>query len=241
MGTGNSFATGKGNAGAGAAGNDGNAGNANSGKPGAGEQQNQNAGKPGEGKQQQNAGTGGDGAWSPKLPEGFKVNEGLLGKALPLFETAKLQPEQRQQLVDLLVEGLQGHEKSLTEGFEKSFKERHEKLRDQERTQERETQAKAWLDQVQKDADLGGKNAELTQKLAGKALVKFDPKGELGPVLDETGLGNHPALVRFLAEVGKVLQEDSIAGTGAGSKGGGTPSKQEKLRNFFKSSQPPKA
>lgn len=70
----------------------------------------------------------------------------------------------------------------------------------------------------QKNPDIGGKNWKSTISLAGKAMDQFvgpsekDDKGveknEFRALLNETGLGEHPAMIRAFRKIGEALSED---------------------------------
>lgn len=68
-----------------------------------------------------------------------------------------------------------------------------------------------WAKQAMSDKDIGGANWATTEALAAKALDQFGaPKGsEFRQLLDDTGLGNHPALIRMFRDIGKAVGEDS--------------------------------
>lgn len=69
-----------------------------------------------------------------------------------------------------------------------------------------------WAKEVQSDPEIGGKNLPETQRLAAKALDHYtgpaDDKNEFRKLLNESGLGNHPVMVRFCRAVGADLSED---------------------------------
>jgi hypothetical protein len=54
---------------------------------------------------------------------------------------------------------------------------------------------------------------------AAKTAVEQFGGDELKQVLDQTGLGNHPAVVKAFAEMGKQLSEDTIGGSAKGQFG----------------------
>lgn len=70
----------------------------------------------------------------------------------------------------------------------------------------------------QKNPDIGGKNWKSTMSLAGKAMDQFvgpsekDDKGneknEFRALLNATGLGEHPAMIRAFRKIGEALSED---------------------------------
>ena len=74
---------------------------------------------------------------------------------------------------------------------------------------ERENQASEWVDEVKNDKEIGGDNYESSVKYAQRAAAKFGTKDFLN-VLNESGYGNHPEVVRTLARIGKAMSDDKI-------------------------------
>jgi len=70
-------------------------------------------------------------------------------------------------------------------------------------------QSQRWADAVKADKELGGENYDKTVETAIKAVEKFGSP-ELRSLLNETGIGNHPELVKFCHRIGKALSEDSL-------------------------------
>jgi hypothetical protein len=52
-----------------------------------------------------------------------------------------------------------------------------------------------------------GEKAEYNLNIARRALQTVDPEGELKQLLDTTGFGNHPTILKFFSNLGKDLQE----------------------------------
>ena len=52
-----------------------------------------------------------------------------------------------------------------------------------------------------------GDKAEYNLNIARRALQTVDKEGELKQLLDQTGFGNHPAVLKFFANLGRDLQE----------------------------------
>ena len=52
-----------------------------------------------------------------------------------------------------------------------------------------------------------GDNAQYNLQLAQRALRQNDPDGALTKVLNESGYGNHPAVLNFLYGLGRSMQE----------------------------------
>jgi hypothetical protein len=80
------------------------------------------------------------------------------------------------------------------------------------------------------DTLYGGTHLPETQRYAEAALDRFAPKGtpygdELRTIMLETGFGQHPAIVAFIAQIGKAGAEDHPV-TGSGH----APEKVDQLR-----------
>lgn len=72
---------------------------------------------------------------------------------------------------------------------------------------------------LQADKEVGGKNLDESRSFAAKAIAHFIPdkteRSEFSTFLNESGLGNHPLLMRLVAGAGRTLSE---ASTLAGEK-----------------------
>lgn len=66
-----------------------------------------------------------------------------------------------------------------------------------------------WGEQVKADKEIGGDKFNASVGAAQRALDQFG-NTELREYLNASGLGNHPALVRFCAKVGKAMAEDTF-------------------------------
>jgi len=67
----------------------------------------------------------------------------------------------------------------------------------------------SWSDAVKADPEIGGANFEASTALARKVVARFANTG-LIKLLEETGFGDHPEVVRLLHNVGKVMREDDF-------------------------------
>jgi hypothetical protein len=76
---------------------------------------------------------------------------------------------------------------------------------------------KEWRESVVNDKELGGAALAENLSYAAKVLDTFAP--DLRAVLDETGLGNHPAFVRAFVKIGKAISEDRLVGGAQQSPG----------------------
>ena len=69
-----------------------------------------------------------------------------------------------------------------------------------------------WAKQAQADPEIGGKNWAETLRLAAKGLDQFTgpaENNEFRKLLDDSGLGNHPAMIRAFRNIGASISEDS--------------------------------
>lgn len=155
--------------------------------------------KPGEGEGDGKKGEGDEPKGAPEkyeleLPEGMQIDEALMGEFEPVLRELDLTNEQASKLA-VLVPKIQEHQAAAWA-----------------------KQVDAWEQSVNADPDLGGANLAETTEVCKKALAAFGSE-ELTQYLDETGFGNHPALVKFVHKVGKSLTEDSMI---PGNPSGGT-------------------
>lgn len=72
-------------------------------------------------------------------------------------------------------------------------------------------QEAAWAEEVKNDKEIGGPNLEKNLAIAKRAAEQL---GEgFAQLLQAPGLGNRPEVIKAMVKVGKMLSEDSIAGT----------------------------
>lgn len=74
--------------------------------------------------------------------------------------------------------------------------------------------AQAWHEAVAKDPQLGGENFKATAFYAQKGMQIHGTQA-LESILNETGYGNHPEVVRLLAKLGRASAPDSFEQSGA--------------------------
>ncbi len=72
-----------------------------------------------------------------------------------------------------------------------------------------------WLEQAQADKEIGGDNFKTTVALAKSALDKLFPSMEINQIMNDSGLGNHPAVLKGFAQIGKMLANDKMHQPGA--------------------------
>lgn len=74
-----------------------------------------------------------------------------------------------------------------------------------------------WADASKSDAEFGGDKIGENLSVAKKALDSFGTN-ELRTLLNESGLGNHPEIIRFMYRAGKAISEDRYVGSSSGNQ-----------------------
>lgn len=77
-------------------------------------------------------------------------------------------------------------------------------------------QQNEWINQVKVDKEFGGSALNANLAIAKKALDTWGGEA-LKDVLNTTGLGNHPEVIRFFYRAGKALSEDGFQRGGEGT------------------------
>lgn len=80
-------------------------------------------------------------------------------------------------------------------------------------------QSQQWANQVKNDPEIGGENYDQSVALAVKTIETFGSP-ELRTLLNDSGLGNHPELVKFCHRIGKAISEDKLVMGGTQNSSG---------------------
>jgi hypothetical protein len=123
-------------------------------------------------------------------PEGVEFDAEVLKTYGEAAKELKLQPEAAQKLLAKVAPAMQ---------------ERQAQQLEQMRTE--------WLEASKADKEFGGEKLNQNLTVAKKALDAFGSP-ELRTLLNESGLGNHPEVIRFFLKAGKAISEDRFV-TGA--------------------------
>jgi hypothetical protein len=73
-----------------------------------------------------------------------------------------------------------------------------------------------WAEETRNDPEVGGAKLNDTLAVARKTVALAPP--EMKEVLEKSGLGNHPAFIKWAYAVGKKLSEDSFVPSGGAAK-----------------------
>lgn len=131
------------------------------------------------------------------LPEGLRIDEAAFNDFAPLAKEFGLTQEQAQKLVDVAA-GLVDRTTKTAEGVHADT-------------------IRKWADDSRNDAEVGGKDFDANLAVAVSAIDKFGDD-ELKQILDASGFGNHPAVVRLFYRVGKAAGSDAAVVTGTAVK-----------------------
>ena len=132
------------------------------------------------------------------VPDGMAVDEGLSGEFGAVAKELGLPQDQAQKLVDFYTTTQQKQIEAMNE---------------------------SWVAAVKSDPEIGGAKLDASLAVAAKAVDAFGGQ-ELRQFFDETGMGNHPAMVKLMINIGKRISEDSFI---PGQTGGETKSAAEVL------------
>lgn len=130
------------------------------------------------------------------LPEGASLNPAHLEQVKVLAKDLGLSPEAAQKLIErdnmVQKDWMKGHQDTWS------------------------AEVSGWKKQIETDKDFGGEKLPATIANARQALGKFGSP-EFTSMLEKTGYGNHPELIKMLSKIGASMKEDQMAGRSAGS------------------------
>jgi hypothetical protein len=140
-------------------------------------------------------------------PEGVTLDAGAVEAFTPVAHELKLNQEQAQKLVSVYADLQQRQAEAHT------------------------AQVAEWAKAVTTDKELGGAKWPETQALIARARDQF-ASPELLQVMDQTGLGSHPAVVKLFARLGKEIADDRH------TTGGGQPSQPDDFATSYFAKMP---
>lgn len=129
-------------------------------------------------------------------PEGLTLDPVAIELATPVFRELGLSNEQANKLMPVAGQFAQG----LLDRHQRQF------------LGQVQAERKAWLDSARNDPEIGGQQWATTIGTAAKALdaLGFGKGSAFRTLLDESGLGNHPEMIRAFQRVGKAIGEDGF-------------------------------
>ena len=93
-----------------------------------------------------------------------------------------------------------------------------------------------WANDSKSDSEFGGEALSDNIGVAKTALDTFGTDA-LKSLLQETGLGNHPEVIRFMYRAGKAISEDGYVGNSTGANSQGIPKDFNGIANALYSNQ----
>lgn len=129
------------------------------------------------------------------LPDGYTLDGKVGAEFKTLAKEMDLTQEQAQKLIDL------------------------DARRAQEQLGMVHAQSAVWAEQSKGDKEIGGDRLAENVAVAQKALTAFGTP-ELKMLLQQTGLGNNPEIIRAFYRAGKSISEDTMVTSGSGSSKG---------------------
>lgn len=131
-----------------------------------------------------------------QLRDGYSLDEQGQQEVDALFHDMKLSPEQAQKAAD-------------------EYMRRVDALTQKQAEYQREQSAR-WAAESAHDSEYGGSKFRENLSYSADAMKKFGTP-RLREMLNQTGVGNHPEMVRFFIRVGKALRQDTlVTGSQAG-------------------------
>lgn len=128
-----------------------------------------------------------------KLPDGVQVDEALLGEFNTVAKELGLTQAQAQKLVDLQAKTAAAGETGREEFLAQALK----------------TQSDTWVNEIKNDPELGGAKFDATVSTAVKAISTFFGD-DFRQLLNDSGIGNNPALIRGMHKIGLAISEDKL-------------------------------
>lgn len=128
-----------------------------------------------------------------KAPEGVQFDDAVIGAFSEVAKELNLPQDQAQKVLDKMAPVIQARQ---LEQFQ--------------------TARLDWAEAAKSDKEFGGEKLAENLGMAKKALDTF-ASPELRTLLDESGLGNHPEIIRMFYRTGKAISEDSFV-SGQGGK-----------------------
>jgi len=135
-----------------------------------------------------------------KIPEGVQADTELLAEFSAVAKELGLTQDQAQKLVDLQAKTAIADTTA----------------RQQQLDQALAAQSERWANEIKNDPELGGAKFDSTIATAVKAMQAFGSP-ELRQLLNDSGIGNHPSMVKLFHSIGTSISEDKIVIPGTDS------------------------
>lgn len=125
-----------------------------------------------------------------KVPEGVELDKAAADEFTAIAKELKLSQADAQRIADVATKMQQKQAETHVE------------------------MVKGWAESCKTDKEFGGDNLQQNMSVARKAIDTFGSP-ELKALLNKSGLGNHPEVVRFAFKAGKAISEDTFVQSGS--------------------------
>lgn len=134
-------------------------------------------------------------AYELTFSEGIAPDDATIAEATPLLQELKLSNEQAQKFVPLI----------------EAHTARALAARDAQIDSYIAGERAAWLESAKADPEIGGDKFDASLTSAAKALDRFGATkdSDFRALLETSGLGNHPEMIRMFAKIGAAVSEDT--------------------------------
>ncbi len=150
------------------------------------------------------AGNGVPDAYEVSLPDGAELDQAALDHFSPAFRELHLTNDQVQKLADLRLE------------------------EQQQQAQHWADTRRSWVKQGERDAEVGGNRYRTSVATAQSAIAQFADQ-EAVQFLEDSGLGDHPAMLRMFHRIGAAMADDSIVTARGGAADQGPAARLNRL------------
>ena len=153
-------------------------------------------------------------------PEGLALDGAAIAEATPVFRELGLSNAAANKLMPVAAQ----------------FAQRVQDQANRQLLSHVQAERKAWLDAARADPEIGGAKWSETIATAASALDRlgFTKGSSFRNLLDESGLGNHPDMIRAFVKVGKAVAEDNDF-----VLGGGIPrTRRDRAETLYPNDQP---
>lgn len=137
-----------------------------------------------------------------QLPEVYKLDDATLGAFKDFAKSKGLTQEEAQGALGIFAKHFESAVQANVEAFKAASAE--------------------WANQTKADKEFGGAKFEASKVLVGTAMEQF-ADADFIQLLNQSQLGNHPAVFRFLAKVGQAIGERPLNNGGGGDGPAGVP------------------
>ncbi|MCG9054395.1 hypothetical protein LH442_00065 [Laribacter hongkongensis] len=156
-----------------------------------------------DGQQQEQKTAGAPEHYDFRAPEGMQFDAAVIEQFSGVARELNLPQDAAQKMLDRMAPALQARQ-----------------------SEQLAAASEQWVKAAKADQEFGGEQLAENLGLAKRALDQFGT-AELKSLLNDSGLGNHPEVIRFMVRAGKAISEDRfVAGTRGASGPGDDPAKR---------------